>query len=121
VTLTWDAPADLDLYVTEPALETVYFANRKTRHGGVLARDARCADVASGPRVEQAAWRTPPPGGYRVGVDFLEPCGGAGVVDVAYRLTVDHDGRRVEEHVGHAHVAERDSAALAFTIGGDGR
>jgi hypothetical protein len=119
VTLAWDAPVDLDLYVTEPGLETVYFANRRTGRGGVLARDARCADAAAGPRVEQAHWATPPPGTYRVAVDFLETCRGARAVDVAYRLAVDHDGRR-EEHVGRAHVGERDRGALEFTIGGDG-
>ncbi len=34
VTLRWTAAVDLDLYVTDPALETVYFANPRTASGG---------------------------------------------------------------------------------------
>ena len=36
--LVFSADADLDLYVTGPDLETVYFANTPTRLGGVLAK-----------------------------------------------------------------------------------
>src|SRR5262249_37927362 len=75
VTLRWTASVDLDLYVTDPDLETAYFANPRTRSGGVLARDARCADGPPGARTEQVHWTTPPRGRYRVGVDFPEVCG----------------------------------------------
>jgi hypothetical protein len=128
VTLAWDAPVDLDLYVTEPGLETVYFANRKSAHGGALERDARCADDpgagadASAPaaRLETIRWAAPPPGLYRVAVDFIELCGDRRVPDVAYRVVVDADGRRQEE-VGRAHVAERNPRAFEFTVGGKRR
>lgn len=113
VTLAWDAPVDLDLYVTEPGLETVYFANRKSAHGGVLERDARCADAPAGrraagatePRLEAIRWPAPPAGQYRVAVDFIETCGDRRIVVVSYRVVVDVDGRR-QERVGRAHVSE---------------
>lgn len=125
VTLVWDAPVDLDLYVTEPGLETVYFANRRSAHGGELARDARCADLvpgegrppAAGPRIEQVRWAAPPAGRYRVAVDFIETCGDRRALAVTYRVAADADGRR-EERTGRARLAERDPRVLEFTVGG---
>src|SRR6058998_2910370 len=38
VVLLWAAPVDLDLYVTDPGLETVYFANTPSGSGGKLVR-----------------------------------------------------------------------------------
>jgi hypothetical protein len=116
VTLAWTAAVDLDLYVTDPALETVYFANPRTASGGVLERDARCADPPAAVRVERARWTHPPRGRYRVGVDFLEACGAA-AGEVTYRLTVDVDGRR-RETVGRARVSEREPQVLDFTVAG---
>ncbi len=55
--------ADLDLYVTDPAQETVYFANAvSAASGGALEADLRCDAPA-------------PPGRYRVGVDHPGRCG----------------------------------------------
>ena len=74
VTLTWAAPVDLDLYVTDPTWETVYFANNPNRAGGRLERDERCGENTIGTRVELI--RLPPAiGPYRVGVDFIDACG----------------------------------------------
>jgi hypothetical protein len=116
VTLVWDAPVDLDLYVTEPGLETVYFANRRTARGGRLEADARCAGRGPGPQAERASWAVPEPGRYRVGVDFLERC--AGRADrVPFRVVVDHDGRR-REIVGEARLGERQPAAGEFVVEG---
>jgi uncharacterized protein YfaP (DUF2135 family) len=114
VTLRWSAPADLDLYVTDPALETVYFANPRTASGGVLERDARCAGRQPGEQVERARWTSPPPGRYRVGVDFLEKCGG-GESEVPYALAVEVDGAR-QETTGRARLAERQPLVLEFTV-----
>ena len=114
VTLRWAAPVDLDLYVTDPALETVYFANPRSASGGVLERDARCADERAGERVERARWTKPPPGRYRVGVDFLETCRGR-VDETPYALTVDVDGRR-EQVVRRARRGEREPLVVEFTV-----
>src|SRR5437016_5099590 len=74
VQLTWSAPADLDLYLTDPTAETVYFANTPNRTGGRLLRDTRCPDIvrAPPPYVEVADVPEPRPGRYRVGVDFID-------------------------------------------------
>jgi len=116
VTLRWDAPVDLDLYVTDPVLETVYYANPRSASGGVLEADARCARRAPGTQEERVRWTKPPSGRYRVGVDFPETCG-ARVDDAAWAMTVDVDGRR-QETTGRARLAERRPAVLEFDVEG---
>jgi uncharacterized protein YfaP (DUF2135 family) len=72
VQLLFGAEADLDLYVTDPALETIYFANTPAKLGGTLEADLRCD--AAPPRIETVLLPAAPPGRYRVGVDFPERC-----------------------------------------------
>jgi hypothetical protein len=113
VTLAWSDPVDLDLYVTEPVLETAYYANPRTRSGGVLERDARCVD-ATGGRTEQARWTSPPPGRYRVGVDFPETCAGR-QREARYVLWIDVDGRRQAQE-GRARRNEREPLVVEFVV-----
>jgi hypothetical protein len=120
VTLVWEAPVDLDLYVTDPAHETVYFANPRTRSGGVLERDARCADDPGTRRRERVRWTAPPPGRYRVGVDFLERCAGADTGMAAFQLLVDVGGQR-QDVPGTARPSERLPLVLELTVPGEVR
>ncbi len=109
VVLTWDAPADLDLYVTDPRGETFYYA----KPGGIFVRDAGCGDGA-GPRVEEVRWPKPEPGRYRIGVDFPEACA-AGVDTVAYRVVVDLGSGR-HEQLGVAKLLVRNPVAVEVEI-----
>lgn len=72
VRLVFGPRADLDLFVSDPRSETVYFANRRARSGGRLAADVRCD--APAPRVETVRFEQPLPGRYRIGVDYPEVC-----------------------------------------------
>lgn len=76
VMLTWSAPVDLDLYLTDPTSETVYFGNNPSRSGARLLRDARCGDFTGQETsaFELASIAAPTPGRYRVGVDFIDAC-----------------------------------------------
>ncbi len=72
VRLAFGSEADLDLYVTDPLSESLYFANTPIRSGGELDADQTCDDPA--PRVETAMLSPASPGHYRVGVDFMTRC-----------------------------------------------
>ena len=92
VRLAFDASADLDLYVTDPLTETVYFANTPVRSGGALAADRTCDD--SPPRVETVVFERPPPGRYRIGVDHIRSCGAVQPAPFAVRAQLG--ARRVD-------------------------
>jgi len=74
--LAFDTTVDLDLYVTDPLLETVYFANHQTQSGGRIVADVRCSSAGDSVRIEEIRFEDPYPGRYRVGVDFPRHCGG---------------------------------------------
>ena len=114
VTLLWTAPVDLDLYVTDPMMETGYFANPHTTSGGALAHDSRCADGVAPEHAETVRWTRPPSGRYRVGVDFLEACG-AEVDEVDFWLVVDVNGVR-EQRRARARRVGREPLVLEFTV-----
>ncbi len=119
VTLLWEAPVDLDLYVTDPALETLYFANRRTAAGGALEPDVRCSAQRGGLQAERARWTAPASGRYRVGVDFPEACDHQ-TKEVPFRVQVDLDGQR-REMTGVARLTERAPQVLEFETGGASR
>ena len=113
VTLLWSQPADLDLYVTDPRQETVYFANAESGTGGRLERDQSCGDPPA-PFRETVVWQSPPAGRYRVGVDYHDACGRSRRA-VAFRVVVDVRGRR-EEATGWLEPAEFRYAALELDV-----
>lgn len=89
--------ADLDLYVTDPLQETVYFANTPGRSGGRLDADRACADAE--PRVETVVFAVPLAGRYRIGVDHPGSCG-PDLAPAAFVVEVSHgDGTRRREGV----------------------
>jgi len=123
VVLTWSAPVDLDLYVTDPTSETVYFANNPSRTGARLLRDARCKDVGAGPApfVESADVPEPQPGRYRVGVDFIDSCA-TKVAEASFRLVIELAGAR-RETTGTIRLAQFNPIVVEFDVtrlNGDG-
>lgn len=89
VQLAFGRGADLDLYVTGPLEETVYYANTPTRVGGELEEDRRC-DL-EGEHVETITFPSAREGRYRVGVDYPEACGG-GDGPVPFVVRIDTTG-----------------------------
>lgn len=111
VRLLFGADADLDLFVTDPRQETVYFANTPSlASGGALDADRRCD--APAPRVETVTFAAPPAGRYRVGVDYPERCG-AGRAPAAYRVAAEAQGWR-QERAGTIEFGRFDPAVLEF-------
>jgi uncharacterized protein YfaP (DUF2135 family) len=102
IRLAFDDVADLDLFVTDPLQESVYFANSPTRSGGRLVDDRRCSDPS--PRVEAVHFPQPMAGRYRVGVDFHGRCeetslSGEEKSEGLYVVRVE-EGGRVLERIG---------------------
>jgi hypothetical protein len=77
VSLRWSTVADLDLYVTDPAGEIIYYANPTSASGGQLDVDANagCGDQTTTP-VENIFWEagTAPAGTYGVQVYIWSTC-----------------------------------------------
>ena len=93
VRLVFGAEADLDLIVTDPNHEEIYFANTQSRLGGLFDADQRCDSPA--PRVETVSFNPAPVGRYRVSVDFMIRCA-PGVDEVPYRLVIEANGETSE-------------------------
>jgi len=112
VRLLFGPEADLDLWVTDPGQETVYFGNNPSRSGGALERDIRCEDPA--PRIEVVTFRSPEPGRYRVGIEFAEGC--RRVRDpVPYEVEVLH-GDMSQRVSGEIIPGRFENVALEFSI-----
>jgi hypothetical protein len=91
VRLAFEPGADLDLYVSDPQGETVYYANTPVRSGGALDSDRRCGQP--GARPEAVRFEAPLAGSYRVGVDFPQHCESDERV-VPWAISVDAHGER---------------------------
>ncbi len=119
VRLKFDDDVDLDLYVTDPLLETVYFARHESRTGGVISADVRCD--SSGPRVEEIRFPDPWPGRYRIGVDFPARCDGAkSRAPAPYAVTVNADGV-LHEARGLVSLEQFEVVVLEFDLEGPRR
>jgi hypothetical protein len=92
IRLAFPATADMDLFVTDPSQETVYFANNPGKTGGQLEADQRCDSAP--PRIEQFILSQPVAGVYRVGVDFPERCD-ENKDAVSYVVHVESDSGRL--------------------------
>lgn len=92
VRLAFGAEADLDLFVSDPLQETVYFANDHSKSGGRLDADRRCD--AEAPRVETITFASAPLGRYRVGVDYPRGCDGKGPARVPFAIAIEEGARR---------------------------
>jgi len=76
VTLSWNTIDDLDLYVTDPTRQTVFYGNPSVPSGGQLDVDANpaCSNVVPDP-VENVFWAsTPPRGTYLIEVRLYQRC-----------------------------------------------
>jgi|GEM_PF-4897224 len=98
VRLSWRASVDLDLFLTGPSGETIYFGNRTAREGYALKKESTC-DTLNGDIGEHSETATIPsavPGTYRVSVDYIFDCGsGIGETDALISLTNNSTGKAV--------------------------
>lgn len=92
VTLAWDSGADLDLYITDPSGQTLFYNenNRTSPSGGQLDHDARgdCRPDQPHPRIENAFWPDAVPGTYRVEIANFGPCGAEGTTPTTVSVSI---------------------------------
>ncbi|MFQ5512956.1 MAG: hypothetical protein ACE5FG_00850 [Myxococcota bacterium] len=112
VLLRFGPAADLDLYVTDPGHETVYYGNTPTERGGRLAEDLRCDPP--GERVERVEFADPPVGRYRVGVDFPERCN-LRTRAARFRVIVEAEGLH-RERSGEIRLGRFQPVVLEFEL-----
>lgn len=105
-TLTWNNDTDLDLYVTEPSGDTIWYGNPSSTTGGVLDRDDLDGSDANG-GVENIFWPTDfaRPGVYRVEVKMfsgnkytnfqVKPSGESLSLTNIISLSLQYDGESV--------------------------
>jgi len=93
ITLTWQRSIDLDLWVTDPNGETVYWANDTSASGGSLDRDNYCSNMEVG-RSENIFWSAGDalPGEYLVEVDYFGSCDDSGPVDWNVGVFIQSEG-----------------------------
>ena len=125
IQLTFGEDADLDLYVTDPLLETVYFANYNSVSGGRISKDVRCAKSAdreneseqnegASPRIEEVRFDKPLPGRYRIGIDYSRKCDGA-EEQAAFAISVLHKGEQMQK-VGSVSFEQFEVVIMEFEI-----
>jgi hypothetical protein len=77
VNISWSGASDVDLYVTDPADETVYYGNRSSASGGSIDLDSNAACNIDGKNAENIVWpaNQAPRGTYKVIVRYFDDCG----------------------------------------------
>jgi len=114
--LTWSGPQDLDLYVTEPSGETIYYGNTESDTHGQLDVDSNypCSNTSQSP-TENIFWPEgeAPHGTYTFWADFYRTCDGSSTASFTLRVfegetvvrtingTVSEDGET--EHYTHVY------------------
>jgi len=116
VTLIWSSRADLDLAVTDPNGDQVYYGNPTVASGGTLDRDANfpCNTDDSSPAVENVFWPEggAPTGGYVARVIYTNDCAGEG--PQTFRLLIRVEGKVVHDEV-HTVTSDEGSFEVAFS------
>jgi tRNA (guanosine-2'-O-)-methyltransferase len=119
ITASWDSGADVDLYVTDPAGETIMYnaEHRRSASGGVMDHDARgdCRREQQNAHVENVYWAVerPPSGKYQVDVGYWGPCGDAGDTHTTVSIAV---GRKVLGVFGYTLSREERVHVASFTL-----
>jgi hypothetical protein len=91
VTMTFDQPVDLDLVVTEPSGEVIYWGNPDSDTGGTLDLDANRLCVLD-KNIENIFWETDAPvGEYEIGVSYFSACEATEPVNVTITITRGDD------------------------------
>ncbi|NJN88042.1 MAG: hypothetical protein HC881_19320 [Leptolyngbyaceae cyanobacterium SL_7_1] len=115
-TLRWTTTDDLDLAVTDPNGQVVYYGSRSIPSGGQLDVDANaaCGGTTSSP-IENVFWppAQAPQGSYSVAVNLFSRCtSGSAAIPFELRLLVQGNIQTLSGSVGEANPV----ATFPFTL-----
>jgi hypothetical protein len=97
VSVSWDAPSDVDLHVVDPAGDEVFYGSPEVASGGELDLDSNAACFIDNVNNENITWTTAPDGTYTVRLDYFADCE---VAESNYAVTVQRVGRDPETFTG---------------------
>ena len=114
ITAAWATASDIDLHVTDPNGEEIYYGRRTSSTGGQLDHDANAACSVAPPTVENVYWATPNPprGQYQAVVQAYDMCGSP-VTPVTLSISV---GGRIIGTYQYALNARGERFAIPFTV-----
>jgi hypothetical protein len=119
-TLRWSTTDDLDLSVTDPSGQRVFYGNKKVASGGELDVDsnAGCRDTITNP-VENIFWPATgaPPGNYVVRVNLYQRCA-TQTGPIPFRLRLLTQGRTQELTGNVSDTNKTVSFPITITAGG---
>jgi hypothetical protein len=76
ISVSWDAPSDVDLHAVEPSGEEIYYGHSTSVTGGQLDVDSNAACAIDGRQIENIRWPGQAPrGAFTVRVDYWDSCG----------------------------------------------
>jgi hypothetical protein len=117
VSLTWDTPTDLDLYVRDPNGVLIFFGNRSpSNSAGRLELDSNPGCRIDGRNTENITWPagTAPNGAYTVLVDLFSACSTQGTTN--FVVTINVRGRSPQIVRGTFAASEASGGSQPRTI-----
>lgn len=107
--LTWSGSADLDLYVTDPAGDTISYINTASASGGML--DVDCTGNCPGGNSENITWASGGPSGtYTFYVNYYSGSG-----TVPFNILVRDNSQNVRTDTGSVSNSGDNSASFTYT------
>ena len=99
VTVRWTGASDVDLHVTDPNGNEVYWADETTEEGGRLDLDSNAGCSIDNVNQETISWpeNAAPDGDYTIVVDYFADCGQA---SAPWSLTLDVAGQSTKTFNG---------------------
>jgi hypothetical protein len=97
VTLSWDTPTDVDLYVVNPDGQEIYYGSRSDSLGGQLDLDSNAGCSIDGTNQENIHWPKGKNGEYVVRVNYWSACGDSESGGLPANWSVTVSGCGVEE------------------------
>lgn len=112
VTLSWAEAVDIDLYVTDPNGETIWYGHTSSASGGELDHDDTNGGTSTDRAVENIFWLSDAlDGSYIVEVDYYSSSGPA----TAYEVVVTVDGNIIGSYSGTLTSFDPRTQVTTFT------